>query len=119
MASLIYIILLTVTAALFAAFTQYFYKKHLGGFGFDVKSLIATFTNKGILFGILLNFVSLGIYLVALRSGQLSFIYPVFASTFVFTILISKYMFKERVSAARAFGLVLIVAGIVLIAATF
>ncbi len=113
------IIGITLFAALLASIAQYFFKKAMPHFKFNAKEILALFKNKTILLGILIYFIGLGIYLIALYHGQLSFVYPTFASSFVFTLLISKYMLGEKVNAARAIGIVLIVIGIIAIAFTY
>lgn len=110
---------ITVVAALLAAFAQYFFKKSLPSFRFNAREIISLLRRRMVLLGLLIYFVGLGIYLVALYHGQLSFVYPVFASAFVFTLLISRYMLGEKIGTARALGVVLVVVGIAVIAFTY
>ena len=56
------------------------------------------------------------IYLIALGHASLVFVYPAFSSSFIFVMLISAFFLKERISARRAAGMMLIVLGITLIA---
>ena len=112
------IILITFIAAFFAALAQYFFKGALPKFSFNMKEMLSLFRNKGIVTGIIVYFIGLGFYLYALRSGELSFVYPVFSIIFVFVALIGMIKFKERLGIKRIAGLALIIIGIVVIALT-
>ncbi len=113
------IIGITLSAALIAAVAQYFYKRGLKEFRFSVRDIIREFKKRDILLGGALYLVSLAVYLYALDSAPLiSFVYPIFASTFVFVLLISKVVFHERVNLHRVLGMALILAGIAVISVT-
>lgn len=111
---------ITLFAAAIAAVAQYLYKRGLQKFGFSLKEIIAEFKKRDILMGGVLYVASLIIYLYALDNAPLiSFVYPIFASTFVFVLLISKLVFHERVNLHRVFGMALILIGIAVISLTF
>ncbi|MGC8587155.1 MAG: EamA family transporter [Candidatus Micrarchaeia archaeon] len=109
----------TLIAAALAAYAQYFFKKALPRFKFNLKEIVALAKDRTIILGVLIYVVGLGFYLVALRSGALSFVYPTFASSFVFIMLISKYMLGEKLNSRRIAGVLLIVVGIIAIAMTY
>ena len=113
------IVLLTLTAALAAAFAQYLFKRSLKAFKLDLKGIISLASNRGIIIGGIIYLASLAVYLVALGSGQLTFVYPTFASTFVFVLLISHFALREKVTRIRALGMLLIIAGIAIVALTY
>ncbi len=113
------IIVMTVLAALLAAIAQYLFKKTLPRFRFHTKEIISLLRYRTLLLGLLVYFISLGIYLVALYYGQLSFVYPIFASSFAFVLLFSKYLLNERIGTARIVGVALVVIGITAIAFTY
>lgn len=54
-----------------------------------------------------------------MENGDLSFVYPTFASSFIFVILFSKFGVGERIGITRVAGVLLIVVGIAIIAMTF
>lgn len=112
------IIIITFIAAFFAALAQYFFKGALPKFGFNLKEMLGLFRNRGIITGIIVYLIGLGFYLYALKSGELSFVYPVFSIIFVFVALIGMIKFKERLGLKRVLGLALIVIGIIVIAFT-
>ncbi|MDE1846177.1 MAG: hypothetical protein KGH53_02765 [Candidatus Micrarchaeota archaeon] len=119
MFALFYIVLLTLISALMIAFAQYNFKREMPKFHITKEGMISIISNGKIQIGLVLYVVALGIYLVALSLGELSLVYPIFASVFLFVMLISHRMLKELVSPVRALGVVLIIAGIVLTAMTF
>lgn len=112
------LVIITFIAAFFAAIAQYFFKDALPKFGFNMKEMFALFRNRGIITGIIVYFIGLGFYLYALRSGELSFVYPVFSIIFVFVALIGMVKFKEKLGVKRIAGLALIIIGIMIIALT-
>ena len=108
------VILMTLLAAAIAAFAQYLYKKGAA------RSVLKMFKNRNTLVGGGLYALSTAIYLYALHATPiLSFVYPIFASTFIFVLLISMLVLKEKPSARRTAGTLLIIAGITLISFTF
>ena len=112
------IIIITFIAAFFAALAQYFFKGALPKFGFNFKEMLGLFRNRGIMTGRMVYLIGLGFYLYALKSGELSFVYPVFSIIFVFVALIGMVKFKEKLGLKRILGLALIIIGIIVIALT-
>ena len=117
--SLGYIIGFTLVAALLAAFAQYLFKRSIKEFHLDRKGILSVFHSREVLLAIIIYIIALAVYLQALRYGALSFVYPIFASVFVFVMIISKYKLKEPVGMARIAGTLLIILGIALTAFTF
>ncbi len=94
MATEIYLIITTLFAAAIAALAQYLFKRSVPRFRLGLEGVRALLTEKGIWAGGLAYLASLAIYLKALGSGELSFVYPTFASTFVFVALISHFALR-------------------------
>lgn len=115
----IQIIGITLVAAVIAAVAQYTFKRSVPKFSLSLSGIMELLKQKGIWLGLALYFGSLVVYLKALDSGQLSFVYPTFASSFIFIALISHVKLKEKLSAKRISGICLIVIGIVLVAMTY
>ncbi len=119
MLSVAEIVLVTLAAAAIAAVAQYVFKKNVKKFGFNRKELIDIFTNRAMLAGLALYFLSLLLYLYALHAAPIiSFVYPVFASTFIFVLLISKFVLGERIIIPRVIGMAMIIIGIIVISFT-
>jgi len=119
MLDLFYIIALTLVSALMIAFAQYNFKKEMPQFHITREGIISILSKREIQLGLVLYIIALGIYLVALSLGELSLVYPIFASVFLFVLLISRKMLKETISPVRVLGIILIISGIVLTAITF
>ncbi len=114
-----YLIATTLSAAAIAAFAQYLFKKSVPRFRLDKYGILGLLANKGVWAGSLAYLASLAIYLKALGSGELSFVYPTFASTFVFVALISRFALKEKLGAKRIAGIALVLIGIAVVAFTY
>lgn len=119
MLDLLYIIVLTLISALMIAYAQYNFKKEMPQFHMTKEGLFSILKKGEIRIGLVLYIIALGIYLVALSLGELSLVYPIFASVFLFVLLISHTLLKESISPARILGIILIVTGIALTALTF
>ena len=113
------IIVITLIAAAFAAFAQYLFKRYVPAFDLKKHHIKQLFKNKGLWAGGVVYLVSLVIYLKALKTGELSFVYPTFASTFIFVSIISRYLLGEKFNRKRVFGILLIIIGITIVALTY
>ncbi len=118
MLSTMEVVALTVLAAAVVAFAQYLFKKGVPKFSASIGGVMSLLGNRLVVAGALTYMAGLGVYLVALGSGQLSFVYPAFSSTFIFVILISHFKLNERIGYLRIGGVALIIIGIIVIALT-
>ena len=116
--SIYLVILITLVAALVASAAQLMYKKGLTKRLGSVRDIVLAFRSKWILLGFAGYMLSLVIYLYALAHADLSIVYPTFASVFIFVMLISVFALMERMSPARALGVLAIFAGIAIVAYT-
>lgn len=113
------VIALTLLAAAVAAIAQYFLKKGIRKFDFNLKDMLGAVKNRNAAIGVLAYAASFAIYIYALHATPvISFVYPIFASTFVFVLLISIFAFREKAGAYRIAGIFLIVLGIALVSLT-
>lgn len=119
MLDLLYIIVLTLISALMIAYAQYNFKKEMPKFHMTKDGIVSILKKNDIRLGLVLYIIALGIYLVALSLGELSLVYPIFASVFLFVLLISRQLLKESIGIPRVIGIVLIISGIILTALTF
>lgn len=71
-----------------------------------IKNLIfiALVFGAGLIFGVL-----------ALRFGNLSIVYPITSLVYVWTVLLSKYILKEKVKTKEILGVIFIILGIIFI----
>ncbi len=113
------IIAVILVSAFMAAAAQYLFKKGLKRFRLEPHEIFSLIKNRAVAAGLIIYMVSLVVYLGALRYGDLSFVYPTFASVFVFVLLISKFKLGEMVSLHRATGVALVIIGIAIVAITY
>jgi drug/metabolite transporter (DMT)-like permease len=95
---------------------------HLGVVPLDLKAPLDTFrrvvTNASVVGGLGLFVLSASVWLVVLSKVSLSFAYPFASLTYVLILLFDRLILHDTVSGLRWGGVLLIVAGIVLISRT-
>lgn len=109
------VIFITLVAALIAALSQILFKTSMKEKFTSVKSVLRIFLKKKVFLGLLGYVLSLVIYLFALDKAPLSVIYPTFASSFIFIVLLASIFLKERITTMRLAGIALIFVGIVVV----
>ena len=109
------VILLTLLAALVSSLAQLIFKRSVTKID-NFRHLMAHARNRGVLLGFVGYITAFALYLVALSGGELSIVYPVFASSFIFVTLISARVLRERITAVRAAGVLLVFIGIAIVA---
>lgn len=105
-------ILLNLVAAFLGAFGQYYYKK-----GGQILAETGKFLNLPTIIGIILFCGVMALFVVGYKlGGKISVVYPFYATTFVWGALIGVFFEKEEFHLLSFAGLVLVVAGISLMA---
>jgi len=78
-------------------------------------SAIRAIPNPMVMTGFILYGISSVLWLVILKRVPLSLAYPMISLSYVFVVLLSAAILRERITLLTAFGLVLICAGVTLI----
>lgn len=78
-------------------------------------SLINIIKNPKIIFGAFMMVISAGVYIMALKGGELSVLYPYASLSYLWVTLISKFYLKEEINKQKVIGITFIILGIVLI----
>ncbi len=78
-------------------------------------SFINIIKHPKIIFGAFMMVVSAGVYIMALKGGELSVLYPYASLSYLWVTLISKFYLKEEINKQKIMGIALIILGIVLI----
>ncbi|MDE1871255.1 MAG: EamA family transporter [Candidatus Micrarchaeota archaeon] len=112
------VIFLTLVAALITSYCQLLFKRGLSKKLNSIMDILNTLRNRYIIIGLGGYVLSFTLYLIALSGSQLSIVFPVFASSFIFVTIISAISLKERVSMPRIIGILLIFLGIVMVTIT-
>ncbi len=68
-----------------------------------------------LIFGLFLYGIGAGLLILALRYGELSVIYPIFATNYIWVTLLSSKYFGEEIYLLKIIGIFAIVSGIALI----
>lgn len=107
------IIALTALAAFIGSIGQLEFKRGADNLQFDIKMLL---TNYHLIIAVAVYCVSTVLYVYALSKGQLSILYPIIATSYVWTLMFSKIFLKEQVGLTSWAGIFFILFGVTLIA---
>ena len=103
-------ILLVVVASLFGSFGMVFFKAGAANLTAGIRSLIF---NWRVFLGILLYLMSSVFFVLGMKHGELSILYPLVSLGTVWTLFWSRIFFGEQLTKAKFAAVGLIVAGIV------
>jgi drug/metabolite transporter (DMT)-like permease len=107
------ILLLTALSAFIGSIGQLEFKRGADNLQFDIKLLL---TNYHLILAIAVYLVSTALYVYALNKEQLSILYPIIATSYIWTLLFSKIFLKESVGLTSWAGIFFILLGVTLIA---
>jgi len=82
---------------------------------FDINGIIKILKNYKLLIGIFLYGVSSIFFVLSLRIGELSFIYPVTSASYIFISLLSVYFLREKMNQYKWIGICFIILGVALV----
>lgn len=77
-----------------------------------VNTVVGILTSLPLLAGYSLYGISTVLLVLALREGELSILYPVFALTFVWVTILSVLVFHESMNGLKLAGVAIIVSGV-------
>lgn len=107
--------LLVVCCTIIGAAAQVLIKKGAGALGPNagiVQTALAMILTPALFAGYSMYGVSTVLLVLALRHGQLSLLYPVFAMTYVWVTILSVVVFHESMNPFKLAGIAVIVGGI-------
>jgi drug/metabolite transporter (DMT)-like permease len=107
------IILLTALSAFIGSIGQLEFKRGADNLQFDIKLLL---TNYHLIIAIAVYCVSTVLYVYALNKENLSILYPIIATSYIWALLFSKIFLKEPVGLTSWAGVFFILLGVTLIA---
>ncbi len=112
MKTALFAIITVLAAAMLGALGQYYFK-----IGADTlkKLNIRSFINRYLLYAVILYIVSAVTYVIILPYGELSVLYPLVASNFIWVAIIARIKLQERITLWKCAGLFCIILGIILI----
>lgn len=106
------IVLLTALSAFLGSIGQIEFKRGSESLRFDIQALL---TNYHLLAGLFIYALSTLIYIYALSKGRLSIIYPIIATSYIWTTLFAWILLKEPVNLTNWTGITLILLGVTLV----
>lgn len=103
-------IILVIICTIFTSIAQLLYKSGANKLNFsDLKSIL---TNYEIGIGIILYGIAAILLIYAFKFGELSVIFPMIATSYVWVSLLAWYYFHETISSLRIVGIVVIILGV-------
>ena len=112
MATSVLTILTVVIATVVGAFGAIYLKKASSDFSLKLKFLL----NKFFLLGVLFYGISTIIYLIALRFGELSILFPTVSTVYIWVNIFSKQFLGEKMTKFKWFGVFIIILGVIFLA---
>lgn len=110
--NLIVSIAIIVISCVLGAYGAMLMKKGSDRLKFRFKALIK---NKHLIGGVLAYGIATVAYILALRGGELTILYPLVSLTYVFTIILSERILGEKMNQYKWIGIILILIGVTLI----
>ena len=105
-------IAMTITSVAIGSFGPIWLKKGADGLTRNIRALLK---NKHLFGGILCYAIGTVLYIIALRGGELSVLYPIISISYPIVAFLSVVMLKEHMNKWKWFGTAFIIAGIVLV----
>jgi drug/metabolite transporter (DMT)-like permease len=107
------IILLTALSAFIGSIGQLEFKRGADNLQFDIKLLL---TNYHLILAVAVYGLSTILYIYALNKENLSILYPIIATSYIWTLMFSKIFLKEPIGLTGWAGVFFILLGVTLIA---
>ncbi|MDD3776890.1 MAG: EamA family transporter [Actinomycetota bacterium] len=85
------------------------------GLGSLVRLFLAVIKSPIVIIGLFLYVISAALWLIVLSAVDLSFAYPFIGLTYVFVLVLSKFILKEDVNPLRWAGAAIITVGVIVI----
>lgn len=105
-------IALMLLTTLFTSTAQVFYKKGVSTLEFNLISII---TNYYILLGLFIYIIAATLMIIAFKGGQLSVLYPIIATSYIWVGIFSYFIFNEQLNLLRWLGILAIFFGVIFI----
>jgi uncharacterized membrane protein len=107
-----YAIVIVLISQMFAAVGALYLKKGSKNVHRRISSFLL---NRFVLIGLLLYGISAVMFVPALKYGELSVLYPLVSTTYIWATLLSMYVLGEKMNSSKWIGIGLILAGVVVI----
>ena len=105
-------IMVVIIGSFFGAVGALMFKMSAGKFSLNLSGLLK---NKEFFIGAFFYIISVILFTFALRGGELSVLFPVVSTSYIWTALFSMKFLNEKMNKLKWFGIVLIIMGICII----
>lgn len=112
MATKLWAIVLMILCTFFTSLAQIFYKFGSAKLSFNLVSII---TNYYLYIGLFLYFFAFVLMIRAFKGGEVTVLYPIVSTSYIWVGLLSIVFFKEAVTTLRWIGIITIILGIIFI----
>ncbi len=103
---------LVILAATIGSLGPIYLKKSAKDFSLNLKKLI---TNRNLIIGLIFYGIGTVLFIPALRGGELSVLYPLVATTYIWVSFLSVKMLGEKMNMFKWLGITAIIIGITFI----
>jgi len=79
------------------------------------KNILSNLKNKTLITGFTIYCLSASIYIIALKGGELSVLYPLVGTTYIWSSLFAITLLKEKMNTLKWLGILAIIVGITFI----
>ena len=101
-------ILMVLFSTILTSLGQLFYK--LGA-----NKLPNIFNNYFLMIGLIIYFTALIIFIYALKNGELSILYPIYATSYILVAILSFFILKENINLLEWIGIGFIISGVIVV----
>jgi len=112
MATKLWAALLVLFTTLLTSSAHLLYKYSVGSLQFNIISIV---TNKFLIGGMILYAIGGILMIVSFRGGELSVLYPIIATSYIWVSFLSMWFLHEGMDVLKWMGIASIIAGIVFI----
>lgn len=106
---------LMLLTTLLTSTAQILYKK--GVINLDFGNLLGVFSNYYIIGGLLLYVIGAGFMIIAFRGGEVSVLYPIIATSYIWVSLLSVRFLSEVMNSQKWIGVIVIFIGVTFVGA--
>jgi len=110
MATKLWAALLILFTTLLTSSAQIFYKLGSATLTFDIFGIL---TNQYLILGLILYAVGGTLMIISFRGGEVSVLYPIIATSYIWVSFLSIFFLGETMNAFRWAGIMAIIAGII------
>jgi drug/metabolite transporter (DMT)-like permease len=112
MATKLWAVILVAICTIITTSAQIFYKFGANVLEFNLLSII---TNYNLIAGLLLYAVGAALLIIALKGGELSVLYPIIATSYIWVTIASASIFNEPTNILKWTGIICIIFGVSMI----